>query len=81
MTKLNPAIIKAAGFKVGVHSARPERVCRVIRALADHMPEEAIQNAQEVYRDACNSSSNVAEYDAALKEAIAAFLKRCGEME
>ena len=57
-----------------LHNAEA-RARRVILALAGDLPEEAVKAAREAYWVTWNSASNGAEIDAAMDDAIAAFLK------
>lgn len=110
MTKLDPAIIEAASCQTlaGKERGPKARASRVIRALADHMPEEAVEESAKLiaqwigykweglpdidisdkYPDWAFDGIGTKTMQGGkpairkiVREALAAFLKRCGDME
>jgi len=55
------------------------RARRVILALAENLPEDAVEKARQAYRIAWDVAQNTMEIDSAMDDAIVAFLKHVGE--
>ena len=79
------ACIEAAFFGVmnprELLETRKERARRVINALAEHLPESAVEKAREAYRAAWDVATNESEIDAAMDDAIIAALRHVVEVE
>lgn len=75
MTKLDPEIIEAAAPWNEWGASPEERARRVINALAEHMPEEAVKGALDEFWNVLTRGPD----EAAMRGAIATFLKHCGE--
>ena len=59
----------------GLDDAFEARARRVITALADHLPDSAVEKAREAYRASWAVAQNDAEIDAAMDDAIVSALK------
>lgn len=71
-SRIPEAVIEAASI---LQPTAEVRASRVILALAESLPEDAVKAAREAYWVTWNSASNGVEAEAAMDDAIAAFLK------